>query len=113
MLTTAAVAQKLGISVKRVQVLIQAGLLLATKHGQDWLMTEQALAPCPSARLAGHEGGSARLRMSQPNTHGRPTFHYCAFLRGCLLGTSILLGLWVLGAVAVWLLWRFMFSSWW
>jgi len=29
------------------------------------------------------------------------------------MGTSILLGLWVLGAVAVWLVWRFMFSSWW
>jgi hypothetical protein len=40
-------------------------------------------------------------------------FHYRAFMRGCLLGTSILLGLWVLGAVAVWLVWRFMFSPWW
>jgi len=40
-------------------------------------------------------------------------FNYRAFLRGCLLGTSILLGLWVLAAVAVWLVWRFMFSSWW
>jgi hypothetical protein len=29
------------------------------------------------------------------------------------MGTSILLGLWVLGAVAVWLMWRFMFSPWW
>jgi len=40
-------------------------------------------------------------------------FHYRSFLRGCLMGTSILLGLWVLGAGAVWLLWRFMFSPWW
>ena len=42
-----------------------------------------------------------------------PPFHYRAFLRGCLLGTSILLGVWLLGAVAVWLVWRFMFSAWW
>jgi hypothetical protein len=44
---------------------------------------------------------------------GMWTFHYRAFLQGCLLGTSILVGLSVLGSVAVWLLWRFMFSSWW
>jgi hypothetical protein len=42
-----------------------------------------------------------------------PPFNYRVFLRGCLLGTSILLGLWVLGAVAVCLVWRFMFSPWW
>jgi hypothetical protein len=42
-----------------------------------------------------------------------PPFNYRAFLRGCLLGTSILLGLWGLGAVAVWLVWRFMFAPWW
>jgi hypothetical protein len=29
------------------------------------------------------------------------------------MGTSILLVLWLLGAVAVWVLWRLMFSSWW
>ncbi len=42
-----------------------------------------------------------------------PPFHVRSFMRGCLMGASILLGLWMLGAVAVWLLWRFMFSPWW
>ena len=42
-----------------------------------------------------------------------PPFHFRSFMRGCLMGTSILLVLWLLGAVAVWLLWRLMFSSWW
>ena len=42
-----------------------------------------------------------------------PPFHFRSFVRGCLLGTSILLGLGLLGAVAVWVLWRLMFSSWW
>jgi hypothetical protein len=59
MLTTADVAQKLGISVKRVQVLIQAGLLPATKHSRDWLMTEQDLAPMPR-RSAGWQRGRKR-----------------------------------------------------
>jgi hypothetical protein len=39
-LTTAAVAQQLGIRVRRVQVLMQGGLLPATHHGRDGLMTE-------------------------------------------------------------------------
>ena len=42
-----------------------------------------------------------------------PPFHSRSFLRGCLLGTSILLVLWLLVGVVVWLVWRFMFSSWW
>jgi hypothetical protein len=37
-------------------------------------------------------------------------FHVRSFLRGCLMGTSLLLGLGLLGAVAVWVLWRLMFS---
>jgi hypothetical protein len=40
-------------------------------------------------------------------------FAFRPFLRGCLLGTSLLLGLWLLGALAVWVLWRLMFSAWW
>ena len=56
MRTTAAVAQKLGISVRRAQVLMQVGLLPATKHGRDWLMTEQDLAQMPR-RSAGWPRG--------------------------------------------------------
>ena len=41
-----------------------------------------------------------------------PPFHFRSFMRGCLMGTSILMVLWALGAVAVWLVWRFMFSPW-
>jgi hypothetical protein len=40
-------------------------------------------------------------------------FAFRDFLRGCLLGTGVLVGLWLLGAVAVWLVWRFIFSAWW
>jgi hypothetical protein len=40
-------------------------------------------------------------------------FNSRAFLRGCLLGTSLLVGLWLLVGVAVWLVWRFMFAPWW
>ena len=54
---------------------------------------------------------SAKRRTARTVT--MPSFHVRAFRRGCLLGTSILLGLWLLGAVAVWLLWRFMFAPWW
>ena len=54
---------------------------------------------------------SAKRRTARSVT--MPPFDVRAFLRGCLLGTSILLGLWLLGAVAVWLLWRFMFATWW
>ena len=53
-----------------------------------------------------HRGRNARSVLMSP-------FHVRSFLRGCLMGTSILLGLWMLGAVAVWLLWRFIFSPWW
>ena len=54
---------------------------------------------------------SAKRRTARSMT--MPPFNYRSFMRGCLLGTSILLGLWLLGAVAVWLLWRFMFAPWW
>jgi excisionase family DNA binding protein len=43
LLTTFQVATRLGISVRRVQALIQAGRLRATKVGRDWLITEAAL----------------------------------------------------------------------
>src|SRR5262245_57568537 len=52
-------------------------------------------------------------RRSNARSVTMPPFNFRSFMRGCLMGTRILLGLWVLGAVAVWLLWRFMFSSWW
>jgi hypothetical protein len=42
-----------------------------------------------------------------------PPLNSRAFLHGCLLGTSILLVLGLLVGVAVWLVWRFMFSAWW
>jgi hypothetical protein len=52
-------------------------------------------------------------RRSNARSVTMPPFNFRSFMRGCLMGTSILLGLWVLGAVAVWVLWHFMFSSWW
>jgi hypothetical protein len=58
-------------------------------------------------------GTTAGARRRNARSVPMPPFHARAFLRGCLLGTSILLGLWVLGAVAVWLVWRFMFAPWW
>ena len=56
MLTTAAVAQKLGIRVRRVQVRMQGGVLPATQQGRDGLMTEQDLAHRPR-RSAGWPRG--------------------------------------------------------
>jgi hypothetical protein len=56
---------------------------------------------------------TAGARRSNARSVTMPPFHFRSFLRGCLLGTSILLGLWLLGAVAVWLVWRFMFAPWW
>jgi excisionase family DNA binding protein len=44
MLTTADVAHRLGVSLRRVQALIQAGRLPAVKHGRDWVIAETDLA---------------------------------------------------------------------
>jgi hypothetical protein len=52
-------------------------------------------------------------RRSNARSVTMPPFNSRAFLRGCLMGTSILLGLWLLVGVAVWLVWRFMFAPWW
>lgn len=43
-LTTAEAAARLGVSVRRVQALIEAGRLPARKYGRDWLIPETALA---------------------------------------------------------------------
>ena len=43
LLTTAEAAARLKISPRRVQALIAAGRLAATKHGRDWLIEEAAL----------------------------------------------------------------------
>ncbi len=43
LLTTAEAAARLKISPRRVQALISAGRLAATKHGRDWLIEEHAL----------------------------------------------------------------------
>jgi len=55
------------------------------------------------------------MRLARRNVRSvmMPPFHFRSFMRGCLMGTSILMVLWALGAVAVWLVWRFMFSPWW
>jgi excisionase family DNA binding protein len=45
MLTVAQAAQKLGISVRRVQALIQAGRIEATRMGRMWLIEPCALKP--------------------------------------------------------------------
>jgi excisionase family DNA binding protein len=42
-LTTPQAAERLGISIVRVQQLIRGGRLKATKVGRDWLIQEQAL----------------------------------------------------------------------
>jgi len=44
MLTTADAATMLGVSQRRVQALITAGRLRATKHGRDWLICPTDLA---------------------------------------------------------------------
>jgi excisionase family DNA binding protein len=43
MLTTKEVAQRLGVSVRRVQALIRAKRLPAVKHGRDWSIPEDAV----------------------------------------------------------------------
>lgn len=42
-LTTKEAAEKLGISVRQVQTLIQQGRLPATKKGRDWFILESDL----------------------------------------------------------------------
>jgi hypothetical protein len=44
---------------------------------------------------------TAGARRSNARSVTMPPFHYRSFLRGCLMGTSILLGLWLLAGVAV------------
>jgi excisionase family DNA binding protein len=43
MLTTAQAADQLGVTVRRVQALINAGRLPAQKVGRDWLIEEKDL----------------------------------------------------------------------
>ena len=43
-MTTAEAATELGVSVRRVQALIRAGRLAATKAGRDWLIASKDLA---------------------------------------------------------------------
>jgi excisionase family DNA binding protein len=42
-LTTKEVAEKLGISVRQVQTLIQQDKIIATKKGRDWFVLESDL----------------------------------------------------------------------
>ena len=44
MLTTKQVAQKLGVTTRRVTALIKAGKLKAQKIGRDWIIKESDLA---------------------------------------------------------------------
>ena len=44
MLTTRDAAERLGVTVRRVQALIKAGRLPATRIGRDWLIAPDALA---------------------------------------------------------------------
>lgn len=44
MITTQQAADKLGLSLRRVQALITAGRLPASKVGRDWLIRPQDLA---------------------------------------------------------------------
>jgi hypothetical protein len=78
-------------------------LQCADERASTSMIIGTGLMICPTA--------GAKRRHARRGT--MPPFHFRAFLRGCLLGTSILLGLCVLGAVAVGLLWRFMFAPWW
>lgn len=43
MLTTKQAAAALGVTVRRVQAMIKAGRLAATKAGRDWLIEPDAL----------------------------------------------------------------------
>ena len=44
MLSTAQVASELGVTVRRVQALINAGRLAAFKVGRDWVIDPKAIA---------------------------------------------------------------------
>jgi excisionase family DNA binding protein len=39
--STYQVAERLGLSVRRVQALVSIGLLKANKHGRDWVISEE------------------------------------------------------------------------
>lgn len=43
LLTTTAAAQILGISSRRVREMIATGLLTGSKHGRDWMVTEESV----------------------------------------------------------------------
>jgi len=58
-------------------------------------------------------GTTTSAKRSNARSVTMSPFNYRSFMRGCLMGTGILLLLWLLGAVGVWVLWRLMFSSWW
>lgn len=59
MLTTAEVAQRLGISVRRVQALVKAERLPARRFGRDWLI-EEAHIDTISHRKIGYPKGRPR-----------------------------------------------------
>jgi excisionase family DNA binding protein len=59
MLTTAEVAQRLGISVRRVQALIKAERLPARRFGRDWLI-EEVHVDTISQRKVGYPKGRPR-----------------------------------------------------
>ena len=42
-MTTSEAATQLGVSVRRVQAMIRAGRLSATKQGRDWHITQHQL----------------------------------------------------------------------
>ena len=57
-LTTKQVAEKLGITPRRVRALIESGRLKAKRIGRDWLIDSRQLAkftPLPPGRPAGKD----------------------------------------------------------
>ena len=61
LITTREAASRLGVTVMRVQQLIWAGRLEATKLGRDWLIEEQSLAA-----VADRKPGRAGWQPKQP-----------------------------------------------
>lgn len=54
MMTTTQAAVELGIKPVSVRALIASGVLPATRHGRDWLITQEALDAYKLVRRAPH-----------------------------------------------------------
>jgi excisionase family DNA binding protein len=74
-LTTAQAAARLGVSVRRVQAMISAGRLVATRVGRDWLIAPEALAPLRMRKPGRPSAGVKRANRDRddarrPGQHG-------------------------------------------